>query len=66
MLCFAGYEFDPQRAELRGPDGETIRLRPKSFDMLRLFAANPGRVLVAGRGRPQDLSRNSFGSHMRS
>jgi DNA-binding winged helix-turn-helix (wHTH) protein len=45
VLCFAGYEFDPQRAELRGPDGEAIRLRPKSFDMLQLFAANPGRVL---------------------
>jgi hypothetical protein len=45
MLCFAGYEFDPQRAELRGPDGEAIRLRPKAFDMLQLFAANPGRVL---------------------
>ena len=45
MLCFAGYKLDPRRAELRGPDGEAIRLRPKSFDMLQLFAANPGRVL---------------------
>jgi DNA-binding winged helix-turn-helix (wHTH) protein/tetratricopeptide (TPR) repeat protein len=45
VLCFAGYEFDPRRAELRGPEGEAIRLRPKSFDMLQLFAANPGRVL---------------------
>jgi DNA-binding winged helix-turn-helix (wHTH) protein/tetratricopeptide (TPR) repeat protein/TolB-like protein len=45
VLRFAGYELDPQRAELRGPDGEAIRLRPKSFDMLQVFAANSGRVL---------------------
>ena len=45
MLRFAGFELDPQRAELRGPDRKTIKLRPKSFDMLQLFAANPGRVL---------------------
>ena len=45
MLRFAGFELDPQRAKLRGPDGETIRLRPKSFDMLQLFVANAGRVL---------------------
>lgn len=45
MLRFAGFELDQQRAELRGPDGEAIKLRPKTFDMLRLFAANGGRVL---------------------
>ncbi|MBR0800918.1 winged helix-turn-helix domain-containing protein [Bradyrhizobium jicamae] len=45
MLRFAGFELDPQQARLRGPDGEQIRLRPKSFDMLHLFAANAGRVL---------------------
>ena len=45
MLGFAGFELDQQRAELRGPDGKAIRLRPKTFDLLRLFAANPGRVL---------------------
>jgi DNA-binding winged helix-turn-helix (wHTH) protein len=45
VLRFAGFELDPQRAELRGPDGETIRLRPKSFDMLQLFVANAQRVL---------------------
>jgi DNA-binding winged helix-turn-helix (wHTH) protein/Tfp pilus assembly protein PilF/TolB-like protein len=45
VLRFTGFELDPQRAELRGPDGETIRLRPKSFDLLQLFAANAGRVL---------------------
>ena len=45
MYRFAGFELDEQRAELRGPQGATIRLRPKTFEMLRLFAANPGRVL---------------------
>jgi DNA-binding winged helix-turn-helix (wHTH) protein/tetratricopeptide (TPR) repeat protein len=45
VLRFAGFELDPQRAELRGPDGEMIRLRPKSFDMLLLFVANARRVL---------------------
>jgi DNA-binding winged helix-turn-helix (wHTH) protein len=30
---------------LRGPGGEAIRLRPKSFDMLQLFVTNSGRVL---------------------
>ena len=42
---FAGFELDDERAELRGPDGTPIRLRRKTFEMLRLFAANPGRVL---------------------
>jgi DNA-binding winged helix-turn-helix (wHTH) protein/tetratricopeptide (TPR) repeat protein/TolB-like protein len=45
VLRFAGHELDPQRAELRRSNGEAIRLRPKSFDMLLLFAANAGRVL---------------------
>lgn len=45
MLCLAGYELDRDRAELRGPDGESIKLRPKSFDMLWLFATHAGRVL---------------------
>jgi DNA-binding winged helix-turn-helix (wHTH) protein/tetratricopeptide (TPR) repeat protein len=45
LFRFAGFELDPPRAELRGPEGAAIKLRPKTFDMLRLFAANPGRVL---------------------
>lgn len=45
MLRFAGFELDQRRIELRAPGGEPIRLRPKSFDMLRLFAANAGRVV---------------------
>lgn len=45
MLRFAGFELDDQRAELRGPDGEVVRLRPKPFAMLAMFVANAGRVL---------------------
>lgn len=45
VIRFGGFELDQQRAELRGPDGVAIRLRPKTFEMLRLFASNAGRVL---------------------
>ena len=45
VFRFASFELDERRAELRGPDGEAIRLRPKTFEMLRLFAANAGHVL---------------------
>ncbi|MEI2298508.1 tetratricopeptide repeat protein [Ensifer sp. MJa1] len=45
MLRFVGFELDPLRSELRGPGGETIRLRPKAFDLLQLLAANPGRII---------------------
>ncbi|WP_244608091.1 tetratricopeptide repeat protein [Bradyrhizobium algeriense] len=45
MLRFAGFELDSERAELRRPDGGTIRLRPKSLEILRLLAGNAGRVL---------------------
>ena len=45
MLRFSGFELDPERAELRRPDGEAIKLRPKALEMLRLFAASSGRVL---------------------
>ncbi|MDP2411756.1 MAG: winged helix-turn-helix domain-containing protein [Pseudolabrys sp.] len=45
MFRFAGFELDLRRAELRGPDGGVVKLRPKTFEMLRLFAANAGRVV---------------------
>ena len=45
MLRFSGFELDSERAELRRPDGETIKLRPKTLEMLRLLAGNAGRVL---------------------
>lgn len=45
LLRFAGFELDHQRAELRGPDGASVRLRPKSFAMLHLLASNAQRVV---------------------
>lgn len=45
LVRFASFELDQPRGELRTADGGTIKLRPKTFEMLRLFAANPGRVL---------------------
>lgn len=45
VVRFAGFELDRQRAELRHTDGTVTRLRPKTFDMLSLFVASPGRVL---------------------
>ncbi len=45
MLRFSGFELDSERAELRRPDGETIRLRPKTLEILRLLAGEAGRVL---------------------
>jgi DNA-binding winged helix-turn-helix (wHTH) protein/Tfp pilus assembly protein PilF/TolB-like protein len=45
VLRFAGFELDQQRAELCGGDGAAIKLRPKTFEMLRLFATSGGRVL---------------------
>ena len=45
MLRFSGFELDAERAELRRPDGETIKLRPKTLEILRLLTTNAGRVL---------------------
>jgi DNA-binding winged helix-turn-helix (wHTH) protein/tetratricopeptide (TPR) repeat protein len=45
LVRFAGFELDHARAELRTGDGTVVRLRPKTFDMLGLFVASPGRVL---------------------
>src|SRR5947208_15494715 len=45
VLRFSGFEFDQERAGLRAPDGGTIRLRPKTLEILRLLAKNAGRVL---------------------
>src|SRR5215470_4924043 len=45
VLRFSGFELDPERAELRAPDGGTIKLRPKTLEIFRLLAGNAGRVL---------------------
>jgi DNA-binding response OmpR family regulator len=48
VLRFSGFELDLERAGLRAPDGATTKLRPKTFEMLRIFAASPGRILSSG------------------
>lgn len=45
LYHFAGFTLDPQRAELRGPDGVEIKLRRKTAEMLQLFVGNAGRVV---------------------
>jgi DNA-binding winged helix-turn-helix (wHTH) protein/Flp pilus assembly protein TadD len=45
VLRFSGFELDSERAELRRPDGETVKLRPKTLEILRLLAGNAGHVL---------------------
>lgn len=45
MFCFAGFVLDPNRGELRGPDGSAIRLRPKAFELLKFLLANNNRVV---------------------
>jgi DNA-binding winged helix-turn-helix (wHTH) protein/tetratricopeptide (TPR) repeat protein len=45
VLRFAGFELDQQRAELRGPDGQPIKLRPKTLGILILLTANTKRVV---------------------
>ena len=46
MLRFAGFELDLDRIELRVVGGEAIKLRPKTFALLHLFATNPNRLLT--------------------
>ena len=45
MLRFAGFELDLPRAELSGPGGNAIKLRPKALGLLNLLATNAGRVV---------------------
>src|ERR1700761_949416 len=43
LYRFAGFELDQPRAELRGPSGEAIKLRPKTFSILSLLANSSSR-----------------------
>lgn len=45
MIRFSNFEIDRQRAELRGVDGTSIRVRPKTFEVLYLLVSNTGRVV---------------------
>lgn len=44
ILRFAGYTLDLRQCALRRGE-EAVELRPKSFDVLRYLAENPGRVI---------------------
>lgn len=46
MLRFAGFELDLDRAELRTADGAALKLRPKTFALLHMFATNANRLLT--------------------
>ena len=46
VLRFAGFEFDLVRSELKGADGASIALRPKTEVLLRHFLSNPGRLFA--------------------
>src|SRR5215470_9919290 len=45
VLRFSGFELDSERAELRRSDGQTLKLRPKTLEILRLLAGHAGHVL---------------------
>lgn len=44
-LHFQGWHMDLLRRELRGPSGEPVALTSSEFDLLRVFATRPNRVL---------------------
>jgi two-component system phosphate regulon response regulator OmpR len=44
-LVFQGWRFDLLKRELRRPDGGLVPLTAGEFDLLRVFARNPNRVL---------------------
>lgn len=46
MYSFSGFTLDPDRREVRDPNGELVRLRPKAFELLRFFVANQQRTLA--------------------
>lgn len=46
VFRFDGFELDRQRAELRGPGGCVLKLRPKAFEMLQFLVTNAGRALT--------------------
>jgi two-component system phosphate regulon response regulator OmpR len=52
-LVFQGWRLDLVRRELRRPGGELVPLTAGEFDLLRVFASHPNRVL--GRDRLMNL-----------
>jgi two-component system phosphate regulon response regulator OmpR len=45
LLVFQGWQLDLLRRELRKPDGAPIALTAAEFELLRVFASHPNRVL---------------------
>jgi DNA-binding response OmpR family regulator len=45
QIGFDGFVLDLGRRELRGPDGQDVRITSGEFDLLALFAQHPHRVL---------------------
>jgi len=48
-LLFQGWRLDLLRRELRRPNGELVPLTTGEFELLRVFAAHPNRVLARDR-----------------
>jgi two-component system phosphate regulon response regulator OmpR len=48
-LVFEGWQLDLVRRELQRPDGQVVPLTAGEFDLLRVFALNPNRVLARDR-----------------
>lgn len=42
---FEGFRLDPARRRLTAPDGSTVSIQPRVFDLLCLFLAHPGELL---------------------
>lgn len=45
MLRFAGFTLDQGRPQLQRPDGGTVKLRPKTLELLWYFATHPRKIL---------------------
>lgn len=45
MLCFDGWQLDLAKRELRRLEGKPVALTTGEFELLRVFALNPNRVL---------------------
>lgn len=56
MIAFGECTLDMDQHKLFGPDGDEIAITSMEFDLLKVFAGNPGRVLT--RDRILDLAHN--------
>ncbi len=54
---FEGFALDRTRGILLSRSGDEVRLRHKSFELLRLFVENAGRLLNSRQDQSGDLVR---------